>query len=96
MGKVVKVLLWSAVVLFSASLATCHFGVRYEINQIAPEVRAGMGDTDWVGVEWIERGAVLFLVSALSLVAGLVLLAVRKYKVHKSSRRGASDGLGRA
>ena len=48
-----------------ASMATCYFGVRYAINQIPPEVRAGMSDTDWVGSEWIGRGMYLFLLGVL-------------------------------
>lgn len=54
-----RTLLLVSLLLFVASWVTCYFGVQHEINKIPPDVRARMGDTDWVGVEWINRGMLL-------------------------------------
>ncbi len=76
-----KVLLCVSLLLFVASLSTCYFGVNYSISQIPPEVRAKMGDTDWVGVEWITRGLLLLLASLLLLLIAFALIFVRKWKM---------------
>jgi hypothetical protein len=81
MKKSIKVLLWVSLLLFVASLSTCYFGVNYAISQIPPEVRAKMGDTDWVGVEWITRGLFLLLASLLSLLIAFALIFVRKWRM---------------
>lgn len=68
-------------VIILGSMATCFFGVRHAVNQIPPEVRAGMTDTDWVGHEWIGRGFIVFLVGvAIGLIPliGLLFKNLRK------------------
>ena len=57
-----RLLLTVSCVAILGSMATCYFGVRYAINQIPPEDRARMTDTDWVGSEWIGRGMYIFFV----------------------------------
>ena len=80
----VRALLAVAPVLFLSSLATCYLGVGYEVNQIPPATRAGMSDTDWVGVEWIERGGLLLAASLAAGVGALVLSAVWFYRFRDS------------
>ena len=60
-----RLLLTVSCVAILGSMATCYFGVRYAINQIPPEDRALMSDTDWVGSEWIGRGMYIFLLGVL-------------------------------
>jgi membrane protein YqaA with SNARE-associated domain len=60
-----RMLLTVSLVTILGSMATCFFGVRYAKNQIPPELRARMADTDWVGFEWIERGMYLFVLGVL-------------------------------
>ena len=48
-----------------ASMGTCYFGQRYAENQIPRETLSQMEDTDWIGVEWIERGMYLFIFAVL-------------------------------
>ena len=64
MKRSTLILLTVSLVMIAGSMATCFFGIRYAENQIPPEIRAGMSDTDWVGREWIGRAMVLFLVGA--------------------------------
>jgi len=60
-----RVFLSVSALLMIASFATCHFGRRHAINQIPPETFSQMEDTDWIGVEWIDRGMYLFIVAVL-------------------------------
>ena len=78
MRRTIKALLWVALILMLSSMATCLFGVRYAVSQIPPEVRAGMSDTDWVGVEWIARGAVLLAAALGSALTALALWLYRR------------------
>jgi hypothetical protein len=73
MKKTVRILIGVALLLFVASCATCYFGVNYSVSQIPPEVRKQMTDTDWIGVEWIERGMLLMLCAILSTVAAICI-----------------------
>ncbi|HLM02262.1 MAG TPA: hypothetical protein VK400_14520 [Pyrinomonadaceae bacterium] len=71
--KTIKILLIAGVLLLIASFATCHFGVQYAISQIPPEIRTNMSDTDWIGVEWIGRGLLIFLGAVAALFSALIL-----------------------
>jgi hypothetical protein len=59
-----------AFLLLLVAMATCHFGVRYEIDQIPEEQRKQMTDFDWIGSEWIlcgmEIAALAFLVGGVA------------------------------
>ena len=59
-------------------MSTCIFGVQYAINQIPSEIRSQMADTDWVGVEWIKRGGILLLISAVLVLIPPILWAFRR------------------
>ena len=78
MKQLTRVLLSIAVVLMVAGMGTCYFGQRYAEDQIPPEIRAGMADTDWVGFEWIERSMYLFLIAFVVGVSPLILNLVRR------------------
>lgn len=65
MRKASRRILGASLLFFVASMSTCFFGVRYAINRIPPEKLKRMGDTDWIGVEWIFGGGVLLLIAAL-------------------------------
>jgi len=60
--------------LTGAAFATCKFGVQHAINQIPPETRRHMSDTDWVGTEWIFRGMAL---QALAVTTGIIWVVLR-------------------
>jgi hypothetical protein len=51
--KIIKIQFFTGIVLAAASFATCYFGVKHLVEQIPPEIRRGMTDTDWIGIEWI-------------------------------------------
>lgn len=77
-----------AALLFLVSLATCYLGVQHDVDQIPPETRARMTDTDWVGVRWIASAMVMQSVASLLclLSAGLLLFArVRSRRAHRDS-----------
>jgi hypothetical protein len=63
-----KVLLTLAILLLVAAFATCHFGIRYAIDQIPEEQRRTMTDVDWVGAEWVFRAMGL---AGVALILGL-------------------------
>ncbi len=73
MKNVTRVALLIAALLFVASLATCYFGVEYEISKLPPEHPAHTGDDDWIGFEWVIRAmtlqAVAFFAALIALVA---------------------------
>ena len=66
-----------ATIITGIALATCTFGVRYEINRISPAVLAQMGDTDWVGAEWVFRGMAIAAV-AIPFAALWLVVRVRR------------------
>ncbi len=68
MKRAIRAALLISVLLFAASLATCHFGVKNEIAKLPPDHPAHRGDTDWIGMEWIERAMVMQAI-ALALLA---------------------------
>ena len=78
MSRAIKLLLYGALVIFALSLATCHFGVNYEVSQLPPTVREKMSDTDWIGAEWIWRGTLLLLLSIALVIAALILFLKQK------------------
>lgn len=65
MSKASLRLLWASIFFFAVSMSTCFFGVRYAINQIPPEKLSRMGDTDWIGVEWMMGGGILRVIAIL-------------------------------
>ena len=65
MRKASRILLGASVLFFVASMSTCFFGVRYAINRIPPEELRRIGDTDWIGAEWILGGGVLLVIAAV-------------------------------
>jgi hypothetical protein len=71
MKSLAKILAALSLLLSIVSLATCHFGVQYEIDKIPPEIRARMSDTDWIGIEWIFRGMLIFFGAVISSVIAL-------------------------
>ena len=71
--KKVKIFLQASLFLTCASFATCHFGVQHEINKIPSEIRRGMADFDWIGVEWIALGTMALLAALV-----LALVAVKR------------------
>ena len=59
-------------------MGTWFFGVRYAISRIPPEELQRIGDTDWIGVEWILRGGILLVLAvALALVPPVLALFKR-------------------
>jgi TRAP-type C4-dicarboxylate transport system permease small subunit len=81
MKKTVRAFISVSLLLFVASFATCYFGVNYSLNQIPPDVRKQMTDTDWIGSEWVGRGLLLMLCAiVLALVAIGIWLIQRKSK----------------
>jgi hypothetical protein len=75
MKRLARILFFLGVLLWLTSLGTCHFGTQHAIDQIPPDVRAQMPDTDWVGIEWIERGMVI-LIAAYTLVGAAAALTL--------------------
>lgn len=87
MRNVIRVALLIAALLFVASLATCYFGVEYEISKLPPEHPAHTGDNDWIGVEWIGRGMAL---QAGAFIAALIALAAWKWGRKRAGVKGVS------
>ena len=83
--KLAKVLIWVSLLLLLTSFGTCYFGVSYEVSKIPIEVREGMADTDWVGIEWIAGGTVIFFVSAITAIASLIIYLVQRRRRQKST-----------
>lgn len=77
--KLIKILLVIGLFLLVASFATCYLGVQYAEKQIPPEIRGKMTDTDWVGIEWIGRGLLVFMLSVITLFSALAFWLRRKY-----------------
>ena len=77
--RATKILLWISLLLFLTALATCYFGIKYEVSQIPDEIRNGMEDTDWIGAEWISLGLGIMVASLVSLLAALGLVAFRRH-----------------
>lgn len=87
MRNSIRLLFALSLLLFTLSLATCFFGVRHEINKIPIDTRARIGDTDWVGVEWILRGLFIFIAAGLTGFASLTLWVIqRRPSSHQSMR----------
>jgi hypothetical protein len=78
MTKASRILLGSSLVLFVASLGTCFFGERYALSKIPPEQLKKMGDTDWIGAEWIAGGGILLLLSAVLALVPPILWLFRR------------------
>ncbi|MFN0109230.1 MAG: hypothetical protein ACKVZH_10295 [Blastocatellia bacterium] len=77
-----KKLAWVSLLLTALSIATCNFGVDYEIKKIPPEIRAGMSDTDWIGSQWIFRGmGILAIALILAATAFVLWLAQRRRSI---------------
>lgn len=77
MDRAIRALRIAAKLLFVASTATCYFGMRHALRQEFPAGVPEGHDTDWVGVEWLERGGVLLVLSLAAAVAALVLWLAR-------------------
>jgi hypothetical protein len=79
--KIIKILLGTSIFLSFASYASCRFGVQHEINKIPPEVRAGMSDFDWIGIQWIALGAIALLGAILlAMIAAMLWMIQRQRK----------------
>ena len=78
MQRAVRVALLVSALLLVASLATCFFGVRHEIDKLPADHPASRGDTDWIGVEWIERAMVMQAVALALPVAAAFVWAVNR------------------
>jgi len=84
MGSVKRVLFLLSAALFVASFAIALWGIGFEVEQIPPEIRAKMSDTDWVGGDWAILGAQLGMFSfGLAIAGGLAWLAEK----HASRRQ---------
>jgi len=81
------VILLISALLFVASLATCYFGVKYEISKLPPDHPAHTGDNDWIGVEWIARGMAM---QAIALFGVLITLAARIVSRKYTGAKGVS------
>jgi hypothetical protein len=79
-----------SLLLTIASWATCHFGVKYEVNKIPAEQRSRMTDFDWVGAEWITRGMIILIAGVLCAVIALVLWVIRRRRRAQRSFPNAS------
>jgi hypothetical protein len=79
-SRSIKILLGTSIFFALASFVTCHFGVQHEINQIPPEIRKGMSDFDWVGIEWIALGSMALLAGVL-----FAFVAVLQWKKQQRS-----------
>jgi hypothetical protein len=75
----VKIFIILSLFFAASSFATGYFGVRYAANQIFPQVRAGMSDTDWVGVEWIGRSILILFLSLGCLLVSLLFWMRHKH-----------------
>ena len=75
MRKASRIFFGASLFLLLASIGTCFFGVRYAISRIPPEELNRIGDTDWIGVEWVLRGGILLVLAiVLSLVPPILAL----------------------
>lgn len=59
--------------LVVAGWLLCLLGPAHDINLIPPEIRAGMSDTDWVGVRWLMTGMGFGLLGGVLLLVGAIL-----------------------
>jgi hypothetical protein len=92
--KLGRTLVAIAVLLLIGAACTCYLGVRHDVAQIPPEVRAQMADTDWVGVRWLFLGMKIFMAgTAVLLVGGSVLLYGRFHRGGGGTRIDAAAGL---
>src|SRR5262245_3259820 len=73
MTKIVKISLSASIFFCVLSLSTCLLGPMYEARKIPPEIRGRMTDTDWIGVEWVAIGGILFLLGLAIAVGGLAI-----------------------
>ena len=81
-----RVLFGLSLLLMVASWATCHYGVEHEISKIPLEMRLGMSDLDWIGVEWIWRGMIILVVAVvLDCVALMMWLGARRRIANQTS-----------
>ena len=69
---IVRSLRYSAALLLVASGLTCFVGPRYAVSRLSPAQRHSMTDTDWIGVEWIGIGMLLFAVAVVLILAAVV------------------------
>jgi hypothetical protein len=83
MTKTYRKLTTAALLLWLCSFTTCFFGPLYVISKIPKERLARMSDKDWIGVEWIGGGMLLFL-------SGSVLALAALFQWFKQKRRGSS------
>lgn len=83
-----------SILLILSSAAIMFFGMQHEINKIPPEVRARMTDTDWIGVEWIMRGFVVFFIAiSMQFVGAIFFIISAKYKQRKIARETQSRAI---
>jgi TRAP-type C4-dicarboxylate transport system permease small subunit len=75
--KIEKILLIFGILLFVASMATCYFGVQYATSQIPPDRLSQMDDTDWIGIEWIGKGAFLLVLSFFCILTSVIVGMIR-------------------
>jgi hypothetical protein len=87
MKSVAKVLIALSLLLSIASLATGYFGVRHEIDKIPPEIKARMSDFDWIGIEWIAGGLIIFAFALISAITGLTIWLIDRSRAKKESIR---------
>lgn len=64
--------------MFFASISTCYFGVNYAIKQ--KRLTGYEGDTDWLGIEWLERGGLVFIFALLLVLVATTLLVLSRRK----------------
>jgi hypothetical protein len=68
-------------------MGTCFLGIRYAISRIPPGELKRIGDTDWIGVEWLLRGGILLIFAVvLALVPPIRALFERLFGMRHHSR----------
>ena len=72
MRKSSRIWFGASLFLFLASMGTCFLGTRYAISRIPPEELKRIGETDWIGVEWILRGGILLIVAVVLALVPLI------------------------
>jgi hypothetical protein len=87
MKSVAKILIALSLLFSIASLATCHFGVQHEINKIPPEIKSQMSDFDWIGIEWIAGGSIIFVFAAILAITALTIWLIDRRRSERASIR---------
>ena len=83
MRNAIRILFCASLLLFAASLTTCHFGVEYAVRQEFPQGVPPGEDIHLLGLGWVLRGQLLMLIAIAAGVTALLLRSVRQYRNRK-------------